>query len=235
MKTLVHKNITEGVVEYLKQNILNNTWAPGDKISSENELTERLQVSRASVRYAIQHLVAIGVLESFQGKGTFVKAMPVSDIEQRLKSLYSNADMEQLLEFRIMVEGESCRLAAARMTEEKLNRLKVCLVNMMNSVSDREAFIREDMAFHQEILKATGNHLIVQSMECINSEIEVQHHMFNTEDKMATAIEYHRNILMELEKGNGEQAARYMASHLANVKDYKGTERLETEKTCRTS
>lgn len=209
-----HKNVTDDVVAYLKKNILNGTWNPGDKISSENELAESLSVSRASVRYAIQHLIAIGVLESFQGKGTFVKTKPVGDIEQKLETLYSNTDVEQLVEFRIIVEGESCKLAAQRMTEESLNRLKVHLVNMMNSMTDREAFIKEDIAFHQEILRSTGNQLIVHSMGYIMNEIEFQHHVFNTEDKLKNAVEWHRNILLELEKGNGKAAARYMVKHL---------------------
>ena len=151
MSSSEHKNVTEDVVDYLKQKIMDGTWKPGDKISSENELTACLSVSRASVRYAIQHLIAVGVLESFQGKGTFVKTKPISDIEQKLKTLYNNTSVEQLVEFRIIIEGESCRLAAQRMTEDALNRMKIHLVNMMNSISDREAFINEDIAFHKEI------------------------------------------------------------------------------------
>ena len=214
MSSSEHKNVTEDVVDYLKQKIMDGTWKPGDKISSENELTACLSVSRASVRYAIQHLIAVGVLESFQGKGTFVKTKPISDIEQKLKTLYNNTSVEQLVEFRIIIEGESCRLAAQRMTEDALNRMKIHLVNMMNSISDREAFINEDIAFHKEIMKTTGNDLIVRSMEYIMGQIESQHHAFNTEDKFSTAVEWHRKILLELEKGNGREAARCMKKHL---------------------
>lgn len=50
------------------------------------------------------------------------------------------------------------------MTEDTLNRMKIHFVNMMNSIADREAFIKEDIAFHKEILKTTGNDLIVRSL-----------------------------------------------------------------------
>lgn len=209
-----HKSVTEDIIYYIKNNIINGTWNPGDKISSENELSMQLSVSRSSVRYAIQQLIAIGVLESFQGKGTFVKTKPIGDIERKLELLYDNADIEQLVEFRIIIEGEGCKLAAKRMTEQSLNRLKVILVNMMNSLSNREDFIKEDIAFHQEILRTTGNQLIVRSMRYVMNEIEFQQHAFNTEDKMKNAIEWHRSILVELERGNGEAAARYMIEHL---------------------
>lgn len=38
------------------------------------------------------------------GQGTFVKTKPISDIEQKLKTLYNNTSVEQLVEFRIIIE-----------------------------------------------------------------------------------------------------------------------------------
>ncbi|WP_343209304.1 FadR/GntR family transcriptional regulator [Anaerolentibacter hominis] len=220
MENAAHKNITEQVVDYLKENIVNGMWKQGERISSENVLTEELQVSRASVRYAIQHLVAVGVLESFQGKGTFVKSIPVEDILTKIDKMYVNSDMEQLLEFRVMIEVESCRLAARRITKEGLNELKIRLVNMMTSMHDKETFIHEDMEFHHAILRATGNRMIARSMELINREVTVQHQLFNTRDKMDQAIMYHRDILAALEAGDGEAAAKHMSDHLLNLKNY---------------
>ena len=54
------QNITDQVVLFLKEQIENGIWLPGERIDSENKLTRELQVSRASVRYAIQQLIAVG-------------------------------------------------------------------------------------------------------------------------------------------------------------------------------
>ena len=67
---IIHSSITEQVVQYFKDNINAGNWTVGEKIPSENRLTETLGVSRASVRTAIQYLIALGVLESRHGKGT---------------------------------------------------------------------------------------------------------------------------------------------------------------------
>ena len=91
-------NVTEQVIEYLKTNIQRGVWKPGEKIASENELTNILSVSRASVRHAIQQLIAVGVLESYQGKGTFVKSMPIDFINENFDHLYVNAEILQLME-----------------------------------------------------------------------------------------------------------------------------------------
>ena len=69
---IIKSNITQQVVQFIKKNIDNGNWRIGEKIPSENKLAESLGVSRASVRMAIQQFIAIGVLESVHGKGTFV-------------------------------------------------------------------------------------------------------------------------------------------------------------------
>ena len=115
--------VTEQVTEYLQKQIANGVWEPGEKISSENELTRELGVSRASIRSGIQQLVAIGVLDTHQGKGTFVRAIPARDISKDLGKLYkTNKDLHDLLEYCMILETECCRLAAERISEEELDR-----------------------------------------------------------------------------------------------------------------
>ena len=65
-------SITNQVVEYLKENIESGDWVVGDKIPSENKLVEELGVSRSSIRTAVQYLIGLGVLKSYQGKGTYL-------------------------------------------------------------------------------------------------------------------------------------------------------------------
>ena len=88
------------------------------------KLTKELEVSRASVRYAIQQLIAVGILESHQGKGTFVRAIPAKAIAGKLNTLYQeNKDMEDILEFRQIIETESCKIAARNITPEILKSM----------------------------------------------------------------------------------------------------------------
>lgn len=209
------------VVDYLKKNVEGGIWRPGEKISSENELTATLQVSRASIRAAIQHLVAVGVLESYQGKGTYVKAIPLDEIERKVEKIYINSDIEQLLEYRQMVEVESCRLAARRITEESLKLMEEYLQLMEKNMDVSEVFIENDMAFHKEILKATGNRIIVKTMDVIRQEIERQHWKFNTMEGVQAAVYYHRLILEQLSSGDGKGAAKSMSKHLEKLQiDY---------------
>lgn len=55
------KNISDEVFNYIKKNIVNKNWKPGDKITSEIQLAKELEVSRISVREAIGRLVAMNI------------------------------------------------------------------------------------------------------------------------------------------------------------------------------
>ena len=61
-------NITDQVVEYLKENIESGKWNIGEKIPSENQMVMELGVSRSSIRSALQYLIGIGVLKSYLGQ-----------------------------------------------------------------------------------------------------------------------------------------------------------------------
>nr|WP_275576964.1 GntR family transcriptional regulator [Thalassobacillus pellis] len=72
--------------EIIIENIENNIWKPGDKIPSEHQLREQYNVSRNTVKKAIEDLVQEGTLYRVQGTGTFVNK---PKIEQSLSGFYS--------------------------------------------------------------------------------------------------------------------------------------------------
>ena len=169
MTQIVKTNITQQVFAYLKENIENETWPVGSKIPSENQLTEMLTVSRSSVRMAIQQLIALDILESQHGRGTFVKHSDVSTVIGTVNTLsetdYDN--IQQVLEFRIIVEKESAYLAAKNATPEIIANLERYLLNMKNSIGNAAEFVRQDMLFHREISRASGNRIL--TMSCATS------------------------------------------------------------------
>ena len=215
--TVERVNVTEQVIEYLKSNIQRGIWKPGDRIASENELTAVLSVSRASVRHAIQQLIAVGVLESYQGKGTYVKTLPIETLNENFDHLYVNTEILQLMEFRTILEEASCRLAAERITGEGLHNLEFYYSRMKEVPRFSDEFIKYDMEFHMEILRATKNGIVVRSMEHVIQEIQRQQELLNTEAGVSRAIRYHGEILEALKHRDGNRAAEQMAEHLSQV------------------
>lgn len=99
---------------------------PGAKLPSQRQLSTRFGVSRTSIREAISHLEASGTLRTEPGRGTFVVPSSNGSIAHRLvdegrATSYARLD---LCQFRHMLEGQSARLAAMRVTDDDLAALE---------------------------------------------------------------------------------------------------------------
>ena len=75
LKPINPKRISDQVFDQLRELIFRGDYQPGQKIMTERELAEALNVSRNSVREAINKLVTLRFLEQRQGQGTFVRSM----------------------------------------------------------------------------------------------------------------------------------------------------------------
>nr|WP_094551660.1 galactonate dehydratase [Petroclostridium xylanilyticum] len=82
IKSIQKKNVVDEVYAQMKELIVNGDWEPDSKIPSEHELAKSFNVSRNTVRSAIQKLSAIGVLITRQGQGTFVCKSIINTIKE---------------------------------------------------------------------------------------------------------------------------------------------------------
>lgn len=217
-------NITQTVIQYLKGNIDDGTWTMGDKIPSENELTKILGVSRASVRTAIQQFIAIGVMESFHGKGTFIRSNNIDIFNHKVKITpnYDYSDIRKILEFRLIVEVQSMILALKNITKENLINLKYFLQGMKENVGNSEQFVKYDMLFHLELGKATGNHIIENSLKDFFLQEMQNHKELNEIFGYKDGIYYHTLILDALENNNSKKAKELMKEHIQKTMDELG-------------
>lgn len=213
-----HRNITEQVVAYFKENIESGHWEVGQKIPSENVLTKTLGVSRSTVRQAVSQLAGIGVLETVHGKGTYLLDDQVDEnkASDNMITAEDCLNTEKVLEFRRIVESEACYMAAAHVTDEFLDTLKKQLHIMMESKEDVERFVTADIAFHQKICEASQNPLLEKSMNKILEENRKSQQLTRKTFGYHDGIHYHELIIHALEKHDAEKAKYYMFEHLQN-------------------
>lgn len=107
-------------------------WPVGRKIPSENSLCKTLSVSRFSVRSALQQYIALGILKSYHGKGTYVLKDDLSIFGLGKTSQDSIYDMEQVLEFRSMIEPEIAANAAKNATPEIVQHIPFIACSLKN-------------------------------------------------------------------------------------------------------
>lgn len=198
------------VYNYLFQNIRNGTWKPGDKIPSEADLCGILNVSRVSVRGALGRLSALGLVQSKQGKGTFVSEPPAET--QSPAFHIQNMDRLSLFEFRRIIERESAALAALRATSEDVLAMQDSINKMEHGETDQE-IAEQDLRFHALIAKATGNE-IIQHVSRITEEAYLHMFMENVAQMGSMGTAHHRQILLDIQVRDADAARQHMNAHL---------------------
>ena len=130
---------------------------PGEKLPSERDLAEMLQVSRPTIREAMIALEVSGLIEVRTGSGIYVKQN-----QDGSPGLVKDEGIGpfDLFELRLMVEPEAAALAAERMTDEQISVLRG-IVDEMNASDQNEALEEVDQRFHIHIARGTENAAIV--------------------------------------------------------------------------
>ena len=222
---MIRSDVTNQIIDYFKEKITSKEWVAGNKIPSENELRIDLGVSRASIRTAIQYFVGLGIMESVQGKGTYLldANIPVhSDNSNRLTTDDFD-DIQKVLEFRKIVEPEACYLATTHCNEQLIQSLTDYLGLMKKHQNNVKLFVDADINFHKEICRASQNPLLAKSMNLVFEETKNRHQQMNELFGSEDGIYYHTKLIEVIKNGNAAEARNLMHEHLEH-----GVKRLIT-------
>ncbi|HWO50030.1 MAG TPA: GntR family transcriptional regulator, partial [Ornithinibacter sp.] len=158
--------LAQRVVTGLKERILSGDLAPGSKLPSESELIAAYAVSRTVVREAVTRLRAEGLVETFQGRGSFVLAVPEpTTFRVEASALRTHHDVLAMVDFRIGVESEAAALAAARADAGAASAVGAAM-DAFVAAAPEEA-VEADFAFHRAVAAATGNHFYLDLIESL--------------------------------------------------------------------
>ncbi|MCS5573107.1 MAG: FadR family transcriptional regulator [Pseudomonadales bacterium] len=184
----------------------------GDKLPSERDLADMLNVSRPSIREAMIALEVSGVIEVRTGSGIYVCGdQSVSDADEGVGPF-------EILEMRLLVEPEACALAAERITNEQLARLQQIYIELerTNGTQQMEAF---DEQFHKLIGEATENTAIGRTISWLwvmrgHSQLSRGYHRLIVEEGVYPRLDEHKKILDALMSHDPEAAKSAMHKHL---------------------
>lgn len=157
------------IIVYIKEYIEKNHLTRGDKLPSQSELIETLQVSRSSLRESLKTLEAKNVLEVINGKGIYVNDGNPNIISASIEFRKEKESILELLEARQILEREILNLVILKATEEELDGIDRILQVLMAKYKLKEKQNEEDRAFHLEIYKCCHNRVMQQLMLSIDS------------------------------------------------------------------
>ena len=159
------KKVYEEIIGQIKKLIVDGKLQPGDKLLSERELSEKLNVSRASVREAFSALEMMGIIAIRPGEGSFVRQVSFEGMLEPLSFILQMEidDIMQLLEVRKILEVETAALAALRATPADLEAIHKSLVSMMEELRQGEIGDIADASFHFSVAKAANNPILIKA------------------------------------------------------------------------
>ena len=189
----------EVVIEAIKKKIKNGEIKKGEKLRPEREIAEDLGVSRASVREAIRALDVIGLIESRQGAGNYIKETFEESLIQPLSVMFllEQNDFTEINEFRFILESQAAVLAAERIDEKDIKKLEE-LIDEMSKTSDEEKNVEIDRQLHYIIDNASKNR-VISSILAVISEL-IDESIKGTRSELARKDAQNSKKLLEIHK-----------------------------------
>ena len=219
-----NKELQNSIISKIKDLINFKNLEPGDKLPSERKLSEKFEVSRSSIREAIQRLEFYGLLKSIPQSGTFIANIGVIAMNGMIKDILrlEEPDFKCLVETRILLELKTVRLAALRRTDKDLKHIKETLDAYKKKVLNGEDAVQEDLLFHLAIAKASGNSKMNTFMLTITPEIITNFEKYHVCDKnqVVLAIDEHEEIFKAIEAQDPKLAKEKMKIHFNILYQY---------------
>lgn len=169
IKKPIKQSLPKQISIQIENAIKNDQFKVGEKIPSEPELVKMFEVSRNTIREAIQSLIQAGVLESRQGNGTYV--LSKDRFEANIINRLSTSKISEVHEVRVSLEKEIVKLAAKRRTEEDLINIKKALDKNNQKKASFEENSEADLEFHLAIAKASQNSIFYDLYKSISHYI----------------------------------------------------------------
>lgn len=217
VKPIAVRNLLGQVAQELGRAIVTGGIAPGERLPKEETLSRQLGVSRTALREGMKILAAKGLIESRQKTGTRVRAMAdwnqldADVLAWRCIALPTRDFVSKLVEMREVIEPAAAAAAARRRTAEQLARIEAAY-GAMAAAGDRDAWAEADLAFHQGVLHATNNELMVSLFAVIETALDAYFRLSAGSSRHFNySLPYHQAVLAAIRDRHPEVARRAMA------------------------
>lgn len=210
-----YENLDQKVYQIIKQMIEDRTLLPGQKIPQE-KLAGELGVSRTPLISALKFLEHERLVESKPRRGYFVR-------------LFSRKEMISIFEIREVLEGLAARKAATKITDAEIKTLKSFFMGFAGtkSITDIQAYSKEDKKFHTFITRTGSKELLTTMLQTFNI-ISLAYQNLLHEGLIREpdeTIKEHHEIIEAICNRDAERAENLMRQHFQ-----KGIARLKQEK-----
>ncbi|WP_298924164.1 FadR/GntR family transcriptional regulator [uncultured Ramlibacter sp.] len=196
------KNVHGNTVDHLGEAIVAGRYGPGASIPPEPLLGVELGVSRTVVREAVKSLVAKGLVSTGPKVGTRVLTsehwnwFDPDVVIWQSKAGLTREFLRDLQELRRVVEPAAVRMAAERATPQDIAGIEAAYEGMRKAVEEGGDYVTHDLRFHQGLLRACHNRMIVQMSKALGALLRTSFEISTTrKDGPRASLPLHRAVL----------------------------------------
>ncbi|WP_460415660.1 transcriptional regulator GlcC [Pseudomonas sp. microsymbiont 2] len=223
--------VADQVAGRVERLIVDGVLKVGQALPSERRLVDKLGCSRSALREGLRILRGRGIIDTEQGRGSFVADLSGQADASPLMHLFRSQPrtLFDLLEVRAMLEGESARLAAVRATEVDRLLIRRRYEDMLAAHDgrvpvDAREHARRDHAFHRAISEASHNPVLVHTLQSL-SDLTLSSVFASVNNLYCRPVQkrqidrQHARLYQAVMEQLPEQAQRAARDHIHGVRD----------------
>lgn len=211
--------LIDQIIEKIEKLITNGDLKPGDFMPGERILSEKLGVSRTSLRQALKALNVMGVLEILPGKRTYIKES-FSDILinpfRFIKAVHS-IKIKELFEARCVLEEGFVQMAAKKAKSNDISQINSYIDDAEKNIDNKDAFVYSEFKFHQCIFETADNKVLTAVMNSLNElllVLEKYEKDYLCKSDRTFSLQQHKEIYKAIKEKDPEKARVAMHIHL---------------------
>ena len=214
-------DVTHLLILRFQQLLSEGLLAPGTKLPPERELATHFGIARSSLRPALKVLEIMGVITQKVGDGSYLNqdASSVLAVPMEFLFLLDDISPQELTEMRLMIEPALAAKAAERANARDIALLKQSISDFENSRRDHMRLVASDLLFHRAIFQASGNRLAERLFHTIHRAMLNMIMVTSQLVDLEHTLQFHRPIMVAIEKRDPELASRLMSDHLVDARE----------------
>lgn len=210
---------SEQTAGLLMEYILDSGLNPGDRLPSEEELANRFNVSRVSIREALQGLKFMGLLDSKPRRGTIVTEPDFQKLNNymRFQLAFCPMSYEQLLEARASIELGHLDMVIEKIDSDSLSILQKAAEDcrrLDDSVEEQKRSANADLQFHRLLLEIGDNPALLAFSRLLENFFRLLKDKPGNLEQNRRTVDEHLQLLDLLKAGDIDQARYLMKQHL---------------------
>ncbi len=203
------QSLEEQAANFLREQILSGVYTSGDKLV-ESSLAKSLELSRTTVRMALNTLASEGLITQKPYTGWQVITM-------------EDSDLWEIYHLRVALETQSAKMAAEKIDDEKRDTLKEFMKGFLELCEqpgvDINQISHRDLELHKLIVKLSGSERVAKMYNTVANQMVIYMHMTHLDYSIHDSAQSHVPLVEAICNGDIELAGQHAKENISTFSE----------------